>query len=205
MRPGDAEKIFSDYLMLHRLPFLRAFRMDKGIVDFVIDAAESRILCNVKEVRDSTPGGKPLGEAEVQIRNGIKELEAKVANARPRNPTVFVTMNFSSDFFTALTVAKALFDEVAAPCVQDENKAATSSAAPHLPGNNAASAISHTHHLSGVLVFDYAQANHCLFPNPCAHHPVSESFFPGARIIVLDRNPGPDTIKALSKIIFFRL
>src|SRR4030067_1412638 len=109
---NQSEKLFEEYLEKQRIKFSMHFSVNSNNnknVDFRLIKDAQVILCDVKEVRDSE--GQPrireerLGgrnTAQDHIRGDIKKLRDKFTSP-PAVPVMFVSMNFSSDAFTALT------------------------------------------------------------------------------------------------------
>jgi len=159
------------------------------------------VLCDVKEVHDpqADPGGRV--EAEVHIRSNIRKLRAKFGKTRPDITVVSVTMNFSSRFFTGVTVARALWGEVG--LTFDPESGEITSAVHHLPTGNAALTQNQNRSISAVLVFDHVNRRHCLFLSPFADHPVPRDFFPDVQVIPLDRTSEGDDLILLSKFQFW--
>ncbi len=109
-------------------------------------------------------------------------------------------MNFSTNFFTGLTVATALLGDIGF----DFDKKTLSLASPlhHLPKGNAALTQTHNRSISGVFVFDIDHYKHYLFRSPFTTYPVAPEFFPEVRAVDLDRAEQGNTVVRLSDIIF---
>ena len=198
-----AEGIFADYLREHGFLFQRSYPVNRGNVDFRIVSSGYTVLCDVKEVRD--PRTDPSGrvEAEGHIRSDIRKLRAKFGKHKPNYPVVLVTMNFSSRFFTGLTVARALLGEIG--FTFDRATGETTSPVHHLPKGKAALTRKQNRSISALLVFDHANLRHCLFLSPFADHPVPPDFFPGIQVIALNRGSENEDLIALSKFHFWVL
>src|SRR5262249_54649632 len=81
-------------------------------VDFLIEG-DPQILCDVKEVR---PGGnRALGiDAYAHLRDDVSDLRKKFGSSRPRKPVLLVSVNFSGNLFTGISVARAMLGDVGA-------------------------------------------------------------------------------------------
>jgi len=119
---NQSESLFEEYLKEQGIIFSRNFLVNsknKKNVDFRLTKGQQVILCDVKEVKDSEiklgPGAGKLGggniTAQDHIRGDIKKLRQKFENP-PTVSLMLVSINFSSNFFTALTVARALMGEI---------------------------------------------------------------------------------------------
>lgn len=197
MITDNSEAIFADYLAEHGFSFERAYSVSRGDVDFKIVSRGTTVLCDVKEVRDpqADPGGRV--EAEVHIRSDIRKLRAKFGKARPDITVVLVTMNFSSRFFTGVTVARALLGDIG--LTFDPESGEITSPVHHLTRGNAALTQNQNRSISAVLVFDHVNRRHGLFLSPFADHPVPPDFFPDVQVIPLDRASEGDDLILLSK------
>ena len=191
-----SEDLFATYLAERQLTFQRHYVVGKGDVDFKVESAGHIVYCDVKEVRDSQsdPGGRI--DAGNHIRSDIRKLRAKFGKTRPQNPLVLVTMNFSSTFFTAFTVASALLGKIG--LVFDRSTGEVTSQIHHLPRGNAVLTQRQNRSVSAVLIYDCGGTNHCLLHSPFADRPVPQGFFPDVQSIYLDRNAKDSSIIALS-------
>jgi hypothetical protein len=176
-------------------------------VDFRLTKGKQIILCDVKEVRDSEnrlkPGAARLGgkiDAQAHIRGDIKKLRQKF-DSPPADPLILVSMNYSSIFFTALTVSRALMGEIGVTYEQGSGEIASD--IQHLHAGNAATTQKKNRSISGVLIFDVAGENHYLFRSPYATYAAPVDFFNGVRVIDLQKDETPDEIIKLSKITFW--
>ena len=68
----------------------------------------------MKEVHDSRVGPQEEIDAYTHIREDLKDLRRKFGGTKPTFPVVLVTMNFSSKFFTAHTVSRAMYGDIGA-------------------------------------------------------------------------------------------
>lgn len=200
MNAKESEQLFEDYLKLHRLKYQQDFLVNPGNVDFRVESDSYGVLCDVKEIRDSVKGIKGMVDAHTHIRIDIKELREKFGKNRPNEPCVLVSMNFSSNFFTGLTVARAMLGDIG--IYFDKETKQIISDVHHLPRGNAAMTEKQNRTISGVLVFDRANDRHCLFTNPFCEHPVPDGFFPSVRVVQLTRESAGNKLVDLSNFRF---
>ena len=195
----DSEKLFADYLAKHGFTYEQNYPVGTCNVDFRIVKTTSTVLCDVKEVRDSKKDSYGKLDASSHIRGDIKKLREKFKKKRPDQPVILITMNFSTNFFTGLTVATALLGDIGF----DFDKMTLSLTSPlhHLPKGNAVLTQTHNRSISGVFVFDIDSCKHYLFRNPFTAHPVAPQFFPEVRVIDLDRAALGNAVVRLSDII----
>jgi len=206
---NQSEKLFYDYLIRQQIKSSPHFSVnsnnDKN-VDFRLTEGKQVILCDVKEVRDSEVqlgienklrGGRIT--AQDHIRGDIKKLRKKFTNL-PTVPVLLVSMNFSSDDFTALTVARALMGEIGV--FFERGSKDNVSNVHHLHDGNASLRKEMHTTISGVLLFDIANGNHCLFRNPFANHEIPLDFFSGIKILNLRKDESQEDIIVLGDIIF---
>lgn len=193
-----SEGLFAAYLDKYEMAYKRHYCVsgDKN-VDFMIESL-SVVLCDVKEVRDSSSDSGSKIDAYKHIRDDICKLRKKFKNVRPQQPVVLVTMNFSSKFFTAFTVAQAMLGDVGFALLNGNRGNAR-----HLPRGNAAVTKNENTVISGVLVFDADSGNHRYFPNPFSSYQVPSGFFPDIREIELSRDSGEEQLVKLSKTMFW--
>lgn len=201
MNTADSEKLFADYLNDHGLAYVRNYPVANGDVDFRIESGSSIVLCDVKEVRDSAKDPHGKLDSDNHIRGDIRKLREKFKDGRPNQPLVLVTVNFSTNFFTGLTVATALLGDIGVDF--DKNTLSFTSPLHHLPKGNAALTVTQNRSISGVFVFDIANYKHYLFRSPFTFHPVQADFFPTVRVVDLDRNSQGNEIVNLSNIMFW--
>lgn len=116
----ESEELFKYYLEKNKIEFERDYAVNSHNVDFRLVRKSEEILCDVKEIRDSNINSrlnvqrKRMGgsiDAQEHIRGDIRKLRKKI-NSAPKVPVILVSMNFSSNYFTALTVSRALMGEV---------------------------------------------------------------------------------------------
>jgi hypothetical protein len=202
-----SEQIFEDYLIEEKIPFDRDYVVNGCNVDFYIKKNMQPIYCDVKEVRGKKitlmEGQEILGgavTAQESIRNDIRKLRDKF-DKPPKYPVLLVTMNFSNNFFTGLTVSRALLGEIG--IIYDKNNPSNSSPLHHLHKGNAALTMHKNRSVSGVFVFDVNGNNHYLFISPYANHPIPSNYF-NVQTIYLKKNENEDVIKQLSGLMFFQ-
>lgn len=200
MNAQESEQLFKDYLNLHRLRYHRDFFVDPGNVDFRVESNSYAVLCDVKEIRDSVKGIKGKVDAHTHIRIDIKKLRKKFGTNRPNEPCVLVSMNFSSNFFTGLTVAIAMLGDIGT--YFDKETKRIISDIHHLARGNAGITERQNRTISGIFVFDRVHGSHCLFTNPFAEHPVPDGFFPRAQLVSLTREALSSELKRLSNLMF---
>lgn len=205
---NQSESLFEEYLKKQRINFHRNFPVNSHNVDFRLTKGNHMILCDVKEVRDAevtfSPGVEKLigGRIDAQdhIRGDIKKLRQKF-DSPPTVPLMIVSMNFSSNFFTALTVSRALMGEIGV--IFERGVGNNVSEIHHLHSGNAALRQNVNKSISGIFLFDVESINHCLFRSPYANHDIPPDFFSGIRILDLRKDETPEEILNLSSIMFW--
>ena len=197
----DSEKLFADYLSEQGFEYDRNYSVANGDVDFRIERGSLIVLCDVKEVRDSKKD--PCGKLDAggHIRSDIRKLREKFKKGRPDQPVILVTMNFSTNFFTGLTVATALLGDIGIDF--DKNTFPFTSPLHHLPKGTAVLTETHNCSISGVLVFDIESCKHYLFRSPFTDHPVPSQFFPEVQALDLSRETQGGELSGLSNIMFW--
>jgi hypothetical protein len=207
---NQSEKLFEEYLEKQRIKFSMHFSVNSKNnknVDFRLTKDSQVILCDVKEVRDSE--GQPriseerLGgrnTAQDHIRGDIKKLRDKFTSS-PFVPVMLVSMNFSADPFTALTVSRALMGEIGV--IFERGFEHNVSAVHHLHAGNASLRQQMNTSISGLFLFDVVDSNHCLFRSPYAKHKIQPDFFSGIKILDLCKTETQDDIIELSKLMFW--
>lgn len=194
-----SEGLFASYLSDLKIKFQRHYRVSGNRnVDFRIETS-SVVLCDVKEVRDSRAQNGSEIDAYSHIREDLRGLRKKFKTTKHSEPVVLVTMNFSSNFFTAFNVARAMLGDVGVELFNG-----TPGEAKHLPRGNAALTKQGNTSISGVLVFDPECGNHKYFINPFASNPVQKCYFPGVDEIEISRDAGEDQLVGLSKIMWWQ-
>ena len=107
-------------------------------------------------------------------------------------------MNFSNKFFTAHTVARAMFGDIGVNfSVEGSNEIH------HLPRGNASMTKKTNTSISGVLVFDCASDNHVYFSNEFARFKLPYGYFPEITEVNLRRDSGEKELVQLSKLMFW--
>jgi hypothetical protein len=107
-------------------------------------------------------------------------------------------MNFSGNFFTACTVARAMFGDIGLEFSGKEHGKIH-----HLPRGNASMTSKTNTSISGVLVFDCACGNHAYFSNEFAEIKLPSSYFPSVAQYDLKRNSGANDLVQLSSLMFW--
>jgi hypothetical protein len=207
---NQSESLFKEYLNEQRINFSNDFLVNSKNnknVDFRLLKGQQIILCDVKEIKDSKvklrPGDMKLGgniNAQDHIRGDIKKLRQKF-DTPPTDPLLLVSMNLSSNFFTALTVSRALMGEIGV--IFKRGSEGNISALHHLQKGNASLRQKMNTSISGVLLFDIAIGNHYLFRSTYAKHEIPSDFFSGIKILDLCKTETQEDIIELSKIMFW--
>jgi len=196
----DGEVLFEEWLRRQCLKYQRHHEVHPGNVDFLVHFGTSSIYCDVKEVHDSEePSGANI-DADGHIRSDIRKLRAKF-KARPDLPVLLVTMNFSSNFFTALTVARAMLGEIGVHF--DRLTLEISKPVHHLRKGNASLTSGQNRSISGVLVWNGRRQRHTLLLSPFAERPLDGVLFPDTDVVPLDRSASPHAIRILSERMFW--
>lgn len=198
MHAEISEGLFASYLSDLHIVFQRHYPVSGNRnVDFRIETP-SVVLCDVKEVRDS--GSQPGSEIDAysHIREDLRDLRGKFKNTKPAEAVVLVTMNFSSKFFTALTVARAMLGDVGVEFITGARGEVK-----HLPRGNASLTKQGNTSISGVVVFDPEWGNHRYLANPFASNPLPRGYFPGIDEIALSRDAGEEQLVGLSQIMWW--
>jgi hypothetical protein len=194
-----SEGLFESYLKEHGIDYQRHFRVfEEKNVDFKIDSPEV-VLCDVKEVHDSTAETCGMIDAGRHIKDDLKKLRKKFGSAQPKVPVVLVTMNFSNNFFTGLTVASAMLGDVGMSFQSNSRGEAH-----HLPqGGNASLTKSTNTSISGILVYDCASGNHKYYSSPFANYKVSSGFFPDTVEVDLSKSAAEKDLTTLTSTMFW--
>jgi len=193
MKTNKSEELFETYLQDHNMNFEKAYPVNNKNVDFYIKSERGNVFCDVKEVRHSK---KNEIDAYDYIRKDIQKLREKFKNKRPSEPALLVTFNFSSQFFTGYTVARAMLGDIGITY----NKVTIETSDLHfLPKGNAKLTSKHNRVISGVFIFQ-ENNNHYLFKNPFAENPIADNYFPATSIIEIDRSLDNNNIMKLTNI-----
>lgn len=202
-----SEGFFAKYLYSIGVKYDRHFVV-KGNknVDFMIKG-DPCIFCDVKEVKDS--GYREANDSECKLKNrknkrldayhhirdDVSKLRKKFGkNAGIYKPVMLVTMNFSGNFFTGFTVARALLGDVGFGF--DDKKMN------YLPAGNAAMTKNQNTLISGIFLFDCSNVGkHYLFHNPYAKNRLPSGIFIDTEEIFLNRD-SEDFVR-LQEIMFW--
>jgi hypothetical protein len=168
--------------------------------DFCIESHCGPIYCDVKEIRDSDTESFGEISAYLPLRGDIRKLRNKYKGRRLDGPAVLVTMNFSSNFFTGFTVARALLGDIGVILQREIPKVTTLH---HLPQGNAVFTRKQNTSVAGVFVFDRVSGGHIFFENPYAVAQMSKNVFHGLRFITLSREAVDDEWVNLGAMIFW--
>jgi len=203
---NESEKLFAKYLRQHYLKYNLNFPVgpNERNIDFRVESNGQVVLCDVKEISDSIPARKDSIDAETHIREDIRRLRRKFGRNKPEEPCMLVSMNFSSNFFTGLTVVRAMLGEIGI-CFDKKTKQIITPIH-HLPQGNAGMTKKQNTSISGIFVFDrFDESNHHLFTSPFAEHPVPTNFFPAVKTIEITKQSIDETLKELSSIMFWNM
>lgn len=145
----ESEQVFAQYLDKHGLKYEREVKVDPGDVDFVVSAHDVQVFCDVKAVVKQ-PEMHGRVEAQKQIREDFRSLRKKFAKP-PEHPCVLVTMNYSTQLFTGLTIRTAIFGNLQVEFQVREDRVAASPM--HHAGSAGLTPKQNTS-ISGVLAID---------------------------------------------------
>lgn len=174
-----SENVFAEYLTQSAITFERDYPVDPGNVDFLVSRQGASVLCDVKAVVKGGEGPyQPVG-AKYRIREDIKKLCQKFRSA-PSMPLVLVTLNYSSEMFTAYSVQEAMLGDVEVGFVIGGEGEAANVTTPPIQREWASLRQAKNTRISGVLVIDPIRGNHCYIGNPYAANPLPAGFFPVA-------------------------
>ena len=171
-------------------------------VDFFLRSDKGDVYVDVKEVRDSREESLEI-DAYLHIREDIKDIRKKFNVARPTLPVVLVSVNLSTNFFTGLTVARALLGDIGIEF--DPYTKTITETLHHLPKGNAVLTQKKHKSISGVFVFDLYNQRHCLFINPYADNPIPLNYFPEVREVTIKKTANQEELKKLSNIMFWNV
>src|SRR2546427_6640970 len=110
-------------------------------------------------------------------------------------------MNFSSNFFTGFTVARALLGDIGVTLHRGMPK--VTNPLRHLPQGNAVFTRKQNTSVAGVFVFDRVSGGHIFFENPYAVAQMPKDVFHGLRFITLSREAVDDELVNLGAMIFW--
>lgn len=196
----DSESLFASWLDRHRLRYQRHYHVEPGNIDFLVESTNPHVLCDVKEIRQSERESVEGIDAHAHIRSDIRKLRSKFGN-QPEFPVVLVTMNFSPNFFTGLTVARALLGDVGVEIERQSLR--VTKRVHHLRKGNAALTKNQNRSISGVLVFDGIDGRHVLYKSPFSVRPISDDCFPETDIVCLNREATSAEIVELGNRMFW--
>jgi len=197
----ESEKAFATYLEDQRLLCVRDYHVGPGNFDFRVETHCEPIYCDVKEIHDSDIESVKGIDAHLHLRGDIRKLRNKYKGKKLDVPVVLVAMNFSSNYFTGLTVARALMGDVG--ITFDRSRPKAGKPLHHIPNGDAAFTKNQNTSISGVFVFDRAHGEHCFFENPNAKPRMPRDLFHNLRFITLSRSTVGQELIDLGKIWFW--
>lgn len=200
MTSVDSEGLFATWLDRHQLRYQRHYKVVPGNVDFLIRSTDPNVLCDVKEVQESESMSIEGIDAHAHLRSDIRKLRSKFLKT-PELPVVLVTMNFSCNYFTGLTVSRVLLGDIGVE-IETASERVTKPLH-HLPKGNAALTKEQNRSVSGVLVFNGVGNRHVLFKSPYARHSIGAICFPETDVVRLNREATPTEFVALSNRMFW--
>ncbi len=198
-----SEKEFASYLDDQRLVYEWDYHVGPGDFDFRIESRCGPIYCDVKEIRDSDIEPVEGIDAHFHLRSDIRKLRNKYKGKRLDGPVVLVTMNFSSNYFTGLTLARALLGDIG--ITFDRSTLKATEPLHHIRKGNAAFTKTQNTSVSGVFVFDRASGRHVFFENPYAGVPMPKDVFHGLRFITLSKNAVGHELVNLGNMMFWNV
>jgi len=198
-----SEKEFASYLDTQCLIYKRDYHVGPGDFDFRIESHCGPIYCDVKEIRDSDLESPGEITAYLPLRGDIRKLRNKYKGKTLDGPVVLVTMNFSSNFFTGFTVARALLGDIGTILQRERPK--VTNPLRHLPQGNAVFTRKQNTSVAGVFVFDRVSRGHIFFENPYAVAQMPKEVFHGLRFITLSREAVDDELVNLGAIMFWNV
>lgn len=179
-----SETEFIRYLEDQRLPYTRDYKVGPGEFDFRIEGHSGPIYCDVKEIRDSDIESLGEVDAHFHLRGDIRKLRSKYRGKSLNSPVILVSMNFLSNCFTGLTVAKALMGDTEVRL----DRCTLQVIRPLHHSKNAVFTKHHNTSISGIFVFDRVNRSHCFFENPYnTKISLLKTTFRGLRFIPLHR------------------
>jgi hypothetical protein len=196
----DSERVFCEYLEKHQIVYKREYHVGPGNVDFLVERNGSCALCDVKAVVQP-PKMAGRVEAQLQIRGDLKKLRQKFKE-RPTDPCVLVSLNYSPQIFTGLSVRTAMLGDVGVAFEVGQDQASVSEPF-HLEKGNAFLRKDVNTGISGILVLDPAFGEHCFFANPYAANPLVEGFFPSVREFAIQKTDEGGDLIGDSDVMFY--
>ncbi len=203
MTEMESEKVFTSYLEKQNLTYKRDYHVGPGNFDFRVDNHCGAIYCDVKEIQDSDFESVEGIDAHLHLRGDIRKLRNKYKGKRLDGPVVLIAMNYSSNYFTGLTVARALMGDVGINF--DRNTLKVGKSLHHIPNGNAAFTRNQNTSISGVFVFDRANGNHCFFKNTYALNQMPKDVFHNLKFIDLSRSIVGQELINLGDIMFWNV
>jgi hypothetical protein len=161
------------------------------------------IYCDVKEIRDSDVGSLGHIDAYLHLRGDIRKLRNKYKRKKLDGPAVLITMNCSSNYFTGLTVARALVGDIG--ITFDRKSLKATQPLHHVQRGNAVFTRNQNTSISGVFVFDRAGCRHAYFENPYTDIPLPKTIFPGLTIVTLSRSIVGQELVDLGNLMFWNV
>src|SRR5215813_12067987 len=207
MTEPASEKEFAsylDYLDTQDFLYKRDYYVGPGNFDFRIESHCGPLYCDVKEIRDSDHVSlEEYGRisSHLLLRDDIRRLRGKYKGKKLDGPVVLVTMNFSSNFFTGFTVARALLGDIGVTLYRETPKVTTPLR--YLPQGNAVFTQKQNTSVAGVFVFDRVSGGHTFFENPYAVPQIPKDVFHGLRFIMLSRKAVDDELVNLGAMMFW--
>lgn len=164
------------------MKYEREVKVHPGDVDFAVYCGDTQVLCDVKAVVQPP---RQYGEvqAQIQIREDFRSLRKKFAKA-PELPCVLVTMNYSTQLFTGITIRTAMFGNLQVEFQITQDRVNTS---PMHHAGSAGLTQNQNTSISGILAIDY-HGTHCYFHNPYARFPLPKKSFPVAAEFSFERD-----------------
>jgi len=197
-----SETEFSRYLEDQDLAYTRDYKVGPGNLDFRIEGHSGPIYCDVKEIHDSDIQS-PVDEidAYLHLRGDIRKLRRKYKGKKLNSPVILAAMNFSSRFFTGLTVDRALMGDTEITVDRRTRQVIH-------PLHHTKNAVFTKHQntsISGVLIFDRANGRHCFFENPYTKIPLLHTIFKGLRFIPLRKDAMGQELLDLGELTFWNV
>jgi hypothetical protein len=203
MTEMESEKEFASYLEDQGLVYERDYHIGPGDFDFCVDTRCAAIYCDVKEIQDSDIESVEGIDAHLHLRGDIRKLRNKYKGKKLDVPVVLVAMNYSSNYFTGLTVGRALMGDVG--ITFDRNTLKAGKPLHHIQRGNAVFTRNQNTSISGVFVFDRVNGRHCFFDNPYSENPMPRDVFTNLRFVALSRSTIGQELIDLGNIMFWNV
>jgi len=201
MKEVDSEKEFATYLEDQRLQYKRDYYVGPGNFDFRVETHCGPMFCDVKEIHDSDIESVGGIDAHLHLRGDIRKLRKKYKGKKLDGAVVLVAMNYSSNYFTGLTVARALLGDVG--ITFDRNTLKAGKPLHHIQKGNAVFTRNQNTSISGVFVFDRAHGKHCFFENPNAQNRMPRDLFHNLKFITISRSTVGQELIDLGNAMFW--